>query len=91
MKHLHALVSEMMLGCSLQVDLLQQNVLLRKAMQAASGKTRWREPRAVQLALGAMHSLILIYTPSHLLVATAGEGWLLLQAFQAQAAIFAAN
>ena len=68
-----------MLCRSLQVNLLQQNVPLKRAMQAASGKNRWKEPRAVQLALGAMHSLILIYTPSHLLIAAAGKEGPLLQ------------
>ena len=55
-----------------QVSLLQQNAPLKKALQAACGKHRWKEPRAVQVALGAMHSLVLIYTPPRLMTAAAG-------------------
>lgn len=55
-----------------QVTLLQQNAPLKKALQAACGAHRWRGPRAVQVALGAKHSLVLIYTPSQLMTAAAG-------------------
>lgn len=55
-----------------QVNLLQQNAPLKKALQAACGKHRWKEPRAVQVALGAMHSFVLVYTPSRLMTAAAG-------------------
>lgn len=58
--------------CMRQVNLLLQNPPLKKAMQASSGKHKWKEPRAVQIALGAMHSLILVYTPTRLMVAAAG-------------------
>ena len=56
----------------MQVNLLQQNPPLKKALQAACGRHRWKEPRAVQVALGAMHSFVLIYTPSRLMPAAAG-------------------
>ena len=56
-----------------QVNLLQKNVPLKRALQACSGPHRWKQPRSVQVALGAMHTLILIYTPARLMLAAAGD------------------
>ena len=56
-----------------QVNLLQKNVPLKRALQACSGAHRWKQPRSVQVALGAMHTLILIYTPARLMLAAAGD------------------
>ncbi|CAK0786715.1 hypothetical protein CVIRNUC_009929 [Coccomyxa viridis] len=55
-----------------KVNLLQKNVPLKRALQACSGPHRWKQPRSVQVALGAMHTLILIYTPARLMLAAAG-------------------
>ena len=55
------------------MNLLQKNVPLKRALQACSGAHRWKQPRSVQVALGAMHTLILIYTPARLMLAAAGD------------------
>ena len=55
------------------MNLLQRNVPLKRALQACSGAHRWKQPRSVQVALGAMHTLILIYTPARLVLAAAGD------------------